>query len=308
MTIPEGAPPVTENIIFTATSPSNGASDSLTNAVAVNEIVDLSLAADTNVQAAPGGVAVIPHTLTNLGNSTVTAGAFELGLVESFADQGLAAALFYDADDDGVLGPNDPLIANLSDITGPDGVAGLSPAETARVFVRVQVPATSGLGIVAAGDLAVSDALTTENGAAADSNTSNNAVLDSVAIISGDLTLVKEQALDLTCDGALDSTFTRGRQLADPGQCIVYRLQADNTGTSIATDVILRDVTPAFTTLETCAGACTPGLTLDGAGAGVASAPANGVSGQIATAVPGSGLTLNPGSRAELIFTVQIDE
>ncbi len=308
VTIPEGAPPVTENIIFTATSPSNGASDSLTNAVAVNEIVDLSLAADTNVQAAPGGVAVIPHTLTNLGNSTVTAGAFELGLVESFADQGLAAALFYDADDDGVLGPNDPLIANLSDITGPDGVAGLSPAETARVFVRVQVPATSGLGIVAAGDLAVSDALTTENGAAADSNTSNNAVLDSVAIISGDLTLVKEQALDLTCDGALDSTFTRGRQLADPGQCIVYRLQADNTGTSIATDVILRDVTPAFTTLETCAGACTPGLTLDGAGAGVASAPANGVSGQIATAVPGSGLTLNPGSRAELIFTVQIDE
>ena len=308
VTIPEGAPPATDNIVFTATSPSNGATDSLTNAVTVNEVVDISLVADTNVQAAPGGVAVIPHTLTNLGNSTVTAGAFDLGLTDSFADQGLAVALFYDADDDGLLGPNDPLITNLSGIIGPDGVAGLSPEETARVFIRVQVPSTSGLGIVAAGDLTVNDALTTENGATTDSDTTNNSVLDSVAIVSGDLTLVKDQALDLTCNGTLDSAFTRGRQQADPGQCIVYRLQADNTGTSAASDVILRDFTPAFTTLETCAGACDPSLTLDGGAATVGSAPADEANGQIATAIPGSGLTLNPGSRAELTFTVQIDE
>ena len=308
VTIPDDAPPATDNIVFTATSPSNGATDSLTNAVTVNEVVDISLVADTAVQAAPGGVAVIPHTLTNLGNSTVTAGAFDLGLTDSFAAQGLAAALFYDADDDGVLGPNDPLITNLSGITGPDGVAGLSPEETARVFIRVQVPATSGLGIVAAGDLAVNDALTTENGAATDSDTTNNSVLDTIAIVSGDLTLVKEQALDLTCDGTPDSVFTRGRQLADPGQCIVYRLQADNTGTSVASDVILRDATPAFTTLETCAGVCDPNLTLDGAAATVGSAPVDEANGQIATATAGSGLTLNPGSRAELTFTVQIDE
>lgn len=308
LTVPEGTPPGAEEILFTATSPSNGASDAVLNAVDVNEIVDVSLEADVDVQAAPGGVAIMPHTLTNLGNSTVTGGALVLGGVDSFADQGLAVALFYDANDDGVFDASDPLISDLSDIVGPDGVAGLSPEETARVFVRVQVPSTSGLGLVESGDLALSADLTTENGAFTDVDTSNNSVLDTIAIISGDLTLVKEQALDLSCDGTLDSVFTRGRQLADPGQCIVYRLEADNTGTSVASDVILRDTTPSFTTLETCAGSCQPSLSIDGAGGVVGASPSDETSGLIASATPGNGFILNPGSRAELTFTVQIDE
>ena len=308
VTIPEGAPPATEDILFTVTSPSNGVSDSILNGVTVNEIVDIAIAANSDVQAAPGGVAVIPHTITNLGNSTVTAGALELGGVDSFADQGLAATLFYDANNDGVFDASDPLISDLADIVGPDGVAGLSPNEAARVFVRVQVPATSGLGLVETGDLAVNSALTTEFGAATDADLSNNSVLDSVAIVSGDLTLIKEQALDLTCDGTSDSTFTRARQLADPGQCIIYRLQADNTGTSAATDVILRDAVPSFTTLETCTGSCEPALTVDGAAGTVGQSPGDETTGTLATAAPGSGFTLNPGSRAILTFTVQIDE
>jgi len=308
VTIPEGAPPATEGILFTATSPSNGASDSVLNAVTVNEIIDLALEADADVQAAPGGVSIIPHTITNLGNSIVTAGALELGLVDAFSEQGLTAALFYDSDDDGQFGSSDTLISNLSDITGPDGVAGLSPDETARVFIRVQVPATSGLGLVETGDLAINAAITTENGVGVDADMTNNSVLDSIAIISGDVTLIKEQALDLTCDGTLDSTFTRGRQLADPGQCIVYRLEADNTGTNNASDVVLRDTTPAFTTFETCDGDCAPSLLIDGTPGTVGVVPANNTGGLLATATPGSGFTLAPGSRAELTFTVQLDE
>lgn len=308
VTIPENAPPATEDILFTATSPSNGASDAVLNAVTVNEIVDVSLEADTDVQAAPGGVAVIPHTVSNLGNSIVSGGALTIGALDSFADQGLSAALFYDVNEDGVLDSGDPLISDLSDITGSDGVAGLSPAETARLFIRVQVPATIGLGLVETGDLTLSSDIVTENGAFTDIDVENNSVLDSVAIISGDVTLVKEQALDLTCDGGVDSNFTRGNQQADPGQCIVYRLEADNTGTSVANDVILRDITPAFTTLETCGGLCAPSLTIDGSLASVGLAPANGSSGTLASAVPGSGFILSPGSRAELTFTVQIDE
>jgi len=308
VTIPEGAPPATEDILFTATSPSNGASDSILNAVTVNEIVDVSIAADTAVQTAPGGTAIISHTVTNLGNSTVTGGAFELGLVDTFADQGLAAALFYDADDDGLFSATDPLISDLSEITGLDGNAGLSPEETARVFIRVQAPATSGLGLVETGDLAINTAITTENGAGVDADASNNSVLDSVAIVSGDLTIVKEQALDLTCDGTVDTPFTRGGQSADPGACIVYRLETDNTGTDVASDVILRDTTPSFTTFETCAGACMPSLVVDGGSETVGTLPGDGASGLIATANPGSGFTLDPGSRAELTFTVQIDE
>lgn len=308
LTIPDGTPPVTEGVIFTATSPSNGASDSVLNAVEVNEIVDISIATDTDVQAAPGGVAVIPHTITNLGNSLVTGGALSVGGVDSFAEQGLSATLFYDADDDGVLGPNDPLITDISEIVGLDGVAGLSPDETARVFLRVQVPSTSGLGLVETGDVTIGADITTPSGTLSDTDISNNSVLDSVAIISGDITLVKEQALDFACDGALDSVFTRGRQFADPGQCVVYRLQADNTGTTVANDVILRDTIPAFTSLETCTGACAPDFVLDGTAGTVASVPADEATGVIATAAPGSGFTLTPGSRAELTFTVQLDE
>ena len=308
VTVPEGTPPGEEPLLFTATSPSNGASDAVLNAVSVNEIVDLSLAANTDVQAAPGGVAVIAHTITNLGNSTVTGGALDLGGSDPFSDQGLAAALFYDANDNGELDATDPLISDLDAIIGVDGVPGLAPGEDARVFVRVQVPATSGLGLVETGDLAIADDVSTENGAATDSELSNNAVLDSVAIISGDITLVKEQSLDAACDGTADSGFTRSRQQADPGQCIVYLLQADNTGTNDATDLILRDIVPAFTTFETCGGACEPNLNIDGSAGTVASFPNDEDSGSIATALPGAGFTLSPGSRAELTFTVQIDE
>lgn len=303
VTIPEGAPPATEEFLFTATSPSNGASDSILNAVTVNEVVDLSIAANSDVQAAPGGVAIIAHTITNLGNSTVTAAALSLGGVDSFADQGLTATLFYDADDNGTFDATDPLISNISDIA-----SGLAAGEAARVFIRVQVPATSGLGLLETGDLAIGGAINTSIGTATDADLSNNSVQDSVAIISGDITLVKEQALDLTCNGETDSAFTRARQNADPGQCIVYRLQADNTGTSLATDVVLRDTVPDFSTFETCTGDCAPTLDVDGAQAAVAQSPQDGSSGVVATSSAGSGFTMNPGARAVLTFTVQIDE
>ncbi len=312
VTVPEGASAEEIDLLFTATSPSNGASDAVLNAVSVNEIVDLSLAEDTDVQAAPGGVALISHTITNLGNSTVVGGALTLGGVDPFTDQGLAATLFYDANNNGELDPSDPLISDLSTISGSDGLPGLAPGEDARVIIRVQVPATSGLGLVETGDLAIGADILTEFSADAtdtfvDSDLTNNAVLDSVAIISGDVTLVKEQSLDIDCDGTV-GTFTRSRQEADPGQCIVYRLQADNTGTNDAIDLILRDTVPAFTTFETCGGSCVPNFVVDGAAGAVASVPNDGDGGAIATALPGAGLTLSPGSRAELTFTVQIDE
>lgn len=312
VTIPEGAPPATENILFTATSPSNGASDAILNAVTVNEIFDIAIEANTDVQAAPGGVAVIAHTLINQGNSLVTAADLTIGAQDPFTDQGLVATLFYDADDDGLLGATDPIISNISGIIGTDGLAGLSPDETARIFIRVQVPATSGLGLVETGDLTVGTAITTGSGIFRDTDLTNNSVLDSVAIISGDITIFKEQALDFTCDGSADTAFTRGRQLADPGQCIVYRLRADNTGTSVAQNVILRDTTPPFTTLELCTGACVPRFIANGASIGIGPeggiAPADEARGLIATDIPGAGLLMAPGSRVELYFTVQIDE
>ena len=309
VTIPAGSTPGDQDIYFEIDSPVNGASDTILNAVTVNEIVDLQIEADTTVQAAPGGVAVIAHTITNLGNSDVTAGALTLGGVDPFTDQGMTAALFYDANGDGVLDAGDPVITDISDITGPGG-AGLQPGETARVFVRAQVPATASFGLVETGDLAIAGTVTTASGAVADSDTSNNSVLDTISIISGDVTVTKEQAVDTDCDGTADTAFAPTGQNADPGQCLSYRLTADNTGTSDATNVIFNDTTPAYTSLETCAAnACAPTLTIDGVAQGSAGvAPADEATGLVSTtAVPGTGFTLVPGSRAVLTFTVEID-
>ena len=304
-----GADAVGTGIYFRADSPVNGASDTKLDAVAVEEVVDISVEADTVAQAAPGGVAIIPHTITNLGNSTVTGGAISLGGTDPFTGQGISAAVFYDANDDGVLDASDPLITDLSQIVGTDTVAGLSPGEQARVFVRAQVPSTVSYGIQETGDLTVSDSLTTANGAATDEDTGNNEVLDTITIISGDMVITKEQAVDADCDGTPEGSYSLNALSADPGNCIAYRLIADNTGTSNANDVVINDTVPGFTTLEHCpADACAPALTIDGAAGTVDIAPADGGTGSVASSAQNAGFSLSPGSRAVLTFSVQIDE
>ena len=179
-----------------------------------------------------------------------------MGDSDPFSGQGITAAAFYDANDDGVLDANDPLITDLSQIVGSDSVAGLSPGEQARVFVRAQVPSTASYGIQETGDLTLSDSLTTENGAATDEDTANNTVLDTITIISGDMVITKEQAVDADCDGTPEGSYSLNALSADPGNCIAYRLIADNTGTEEATNVVINDTVPGFTTLETLPGRC----------------------------------------------------
>lgn len=306
VTIPEDAPYTPtpgEEIYLGVDSPVNGLSDASLNAITVNEIVDLEIAADTSVQAAPGGVAVIPHTITNLGNSTVTAGALNLGPTDPFTDSGMTAALFYDADGNGQLDATDPVISDISEIPG-----GIPADGTATVFVRTQVPATTSSGVVETGDLVVDSNLTTATGSHTDQDTSNNGVFDTISIYSGDLTLTKEVAIDPECDGETNPTFTPVNTDVDPGQCIIYQITADNTGTDDATDIIINDSTPIYTTYEECAGACQAMLQIGaGAPAQIALTPGDGNTGQLSTSTSTTGFTLAPGDRAVMTFTVEVD-
>jgi trimeric autotransporter adhesin len=295
-------------IYFRADSPVNGASDSKLDAVTIEEVVDVAIEADTVAQAAPGGVAIVPHTITNLGNSTLTAGGLSVGGSDPFTGQGISAAVFYDANDDGVLDAGDPLITDISQITGTDATPGLSQGEQARVFVRAQVPSTASFGIQETGDLTLATSLTTENGAATDEDTANNTVFDTITIISGDMVITKEQAVDADCDGTPEGSYSLNALSADPGACIAYRLIADNTGTEEATNVVINDTVPGFTTLETCtADACAPALTIDGAPGSVDIAPPDEGTGSVASSAQNAGFSLSPGSRAVLTFSVEID-
>ncbi len=297
-----GAP---TGIYFRAVSPVNGALDSLLNGVFVNEVVNLEIKADTSVQAAPGGVVVIPHTIRNLGNSTVTAGALSLGVTDPFTGNGLTAALYHDVNNDGVLDGGDTVITDISAIPG-----GLAAGGTARLFVRAQVPGSATFGLVETGDVTVSTSLTTSNGAATDSVADNNRVIDTVSVISGDVTMVKESAIDAACAGPNAGTvFSANPGAADPGDCIIYRITVDNTGTDNATGVVMNDIVPDWTTVETCGGACTATLVIAGAAPTLpAILPGDEASGLVASSAAGAGFTLLPGARARMTFTVQIDE
>ncbi len=311
VTVPESAAANLSGVglYFRADSPVNGALDTKLDAVIVSEVVDVEIEANQVVQAAPGGTALIPHIITNLGNSTVTAGALNLGGNDPFTGQGMSATLYYDANDDGVLDASDPQISDLATIVGPDAVTGLSPGEQARVFIRVQVPSSATFGIQETGDLTVATALTTDLGAKTDANPANNRVDDTVVIISGDVVITKEQAIDADCDGAPETAFGQGSLDADPGMCIAYRLTADNTGTTEATNVVINDTVPGYTTLETCpADACAPALTIDGAASTAPLAPTDEGTGSVASSAQNAGFSLAPGSRAVLTFSVQVDE
>ncbi len=296
-----------ESLYFRATSPINGATDTKLDGVEVNEIVDLSIFSDTVAQAAPGGTVVIPHTITNLGNSEVTDAAIDVGTGDSF-DQGLTAAIFWDANDDGVLDAGDPVVTNISDL------GGLQAGESARVFLRSQVPDSVSLGLVETGDIDVgaSGIDTVFTAGATDADTANNEVVDTISIISGDVTVVKETAVvaaDPSGNCTAGTAFTVAQTNADPGDCITYRITVDNTGTTDATDVVINDITPDWTSIETCGGACDASFTVDGGAPQTPAVfPGDEASGLVASSTAGSGFTLPPGARAMMTFTVQIDE
>ena len=314
ITLPEDAAPVDDpgtNIFFRAESPLNGASDTVQNAVIVEEVIDLAIESDQQMQAAPGGVVAIPHSITNLGNVTITGGAVAIGGTDPFG-AGLTSDLYYDANGDGVLDPTDPLISDISSIPG-----GIAPGESVQIFARVQTPAGSTFGLSEVGDVTLSASLTSADGGVTDSDTTNNTVLDTVTIISGDVVVEKMAGVDTDCNGTPEaaSDFSIAPLNADPGHCIVYQITADNTGSSIAENVILNDATPSYTSIEICdddadtSNECVATLDVDGNVSTPGTLPGDEATGSISsTATPGTGFTLNPGSRAVLTFTVQIDE
>ncbi len=276
------APPLTELVEVALVSPVSGQGDSIVNAVTVNEIIDVSIVASQSAQAAPGGVVDILHTVTNGGNVDITEGAIlQSGLTE------FSGTIYWDQNGDGVLDSADLVIDNFDDI------GGLAAGDTATLIYRVQVAATPGMSEI--GTLTLADSL---NGATkTDADTANNAVSDQIVIVSGDVTLIKTQAIDPGCTGATGA-FTKERQNVEPGQCIRYRVVADNTGTAPVTDVVIKDLIPAYTALETCGSACD---------AAVEPAATSAVS----TANPGriesTHGALDPGSSASLEFTVKVD-
>ena len=291
VTPPAGSAPGTTPVQVAIVSPTSGQGDTITNVVEVNQIVDVSLTTDQSIQIASGGIADIPHVLTNEGNVAIIAGAIlPTGDFDTFT-----GTLFWDVNNDGVVDPGDVVIDNIGDITG-----GLAPGATVSLLHRVQVPSNGAIGLSEAETLTVATSL--NGGALTDGDTSDNAVTDTVTVVSGDLTLVKMQAVDPACNGTLAAAFSAQDVQAEPGQCIRYKITADNTGTQDADVVTIKDTIPGFTSLFSCGGSCDVAMTP--AGSTVTPGLSDGYTG----ALESSHGTLLPGAPATLEFTVKIDE
>lgn len=283
------AAPVTTPFETAIISAVSGQGDSVVNAVSVNEIIDLSIVEGQTVQAAEGGVVDIRHSITNEGNVDITEGAILQSGLNNFS-----GAIYWDQNGDGALDASDPVIDNFDDLVGNIGgmSAGLAAGDTISLIYRVQAGSTPGVSEVAT--LSVADSL--NNATKSDGDTSDNALEDRIVVVSGDMTLVKTQAIDPNCDGNTGA-FTRDRQDVEPGQCIRYRVVATNTGTVPVQNVTIKDAVPAYTALENCKGACAATAQPAGSAIDTASNPQ----------VQSTHGTVNPGSFGTMEFTVMVD-
>jgi trimeric autotransporter adhesin len=291
-----------QNLYFRVQSPTSGAVDRKTDAVIVSTVRAVNLTTVNSGQVFPGGSVVYTHQLTNNGNVTEgdVAGQVVLSNLMSGATSGWAAIVYWDKNNDGILDANDPIVTDASQLVGGTGgastAAGLNPGESARLFVKIIAPNSATTGAV---NTATITATVTGliNGVAAPAASTTT---DTTTVIAGQVRLVKEQALDATCDGTPDGAFSQGNITtgAIPGACIRYRITAINDGTANVSSLVISDSTPANTVYNTGGGTAAAATTV-----GTITAPANGTSGTVQATIT----TLAPNQQAIVTFGVRIN-
>ena len=282
-------------LYFRAQSSASGAVDALHDRVTISAVRSLVFAPNQVGQAAPGGATSYTHTLTNAGNTVEGDGVIStITFGSANSRPGYTSTQYYDANNNGVLDASDPQIpaGGIQTLAGLAG--GLAPGQSITIFDKVFAPAGAAPGDINATTVTV----TTANGTGSGSAPAVAALSDTTNIVLGNLTLVKEQALDANCTGAaggyVQTNITTG---AVPNACIRYRITVTNVGSVNALSVVVSDATPLFTLYDTGGGAAPAATTL-----GTITAPAPGGTGSVMATVG----TLTPGSSAAVTFGVRI--
>lgn len=297
VTIPAGQAPGTTDIYFRGLSPTTSAGDRIHDAVVVNAVRSLTLTPNNSGQITPGGTVVFSHTLTNTGNVVEGDGSGSLTAL-TFANSlaGWTAVVYFDANGNGVIDASENPVTDLSFVS--NSAAGLAPAESVRLLVKVTAPSSA----VAGGNNSTTLTATTTNGSFTTTAPAVTSVTDSATVVASDLQITKEQGLDANSDGTPDS----GYAVADissgalPGKIIRYRITVKNNGTAPCTSVTVSDSTPAFTAYTTTGAVAA----VTGGSAPSVTAPADGATGALTFNVG----TLTPGEQAVITFGVKINQ
>lgn len=294
VTVPAGQAPGDTDLYFRILSPTTSTGDIIEDRVTVNTVRDLSLTPNNSGQTYPGGSVVYEHTLKNNGNvleGNSTGSTVTLTLADTLA--GWTSITYYDTNNNGTLDAADTVVTNLNFSSG--GTNGLSPGESVRLFTKVFAPP-------GAPNLAINSTTltaTTTNGTYTTTVPGTVTVTDTTSVVTGDLTLVKEQVLDTNCDGTetsySQSQITTG---AAPGACVKYRITVKNVGSQTATNIKVYDTTPAFTTYLS-----TPAAAATGGSVNTVTAPASASAGNFEFNIG----DLASGATATATFTVKIN-
>lgn len=262
-------------LYFRALSPTSNAVDILHDAVIVNAVRSLSITPVGTGQTYPGGSYVYTHALTNNGNVVEGGSASTISTALTNSGSGWTSTLYYDSNNNGVLDAGDALVGSTLSLG-----SGLAKGASITLFNKVIAPSGAVAGTVNTTIITVNTANVTYTTTAPAAATTT----DSTTVIAGNLSLVKEQALDANCDGIPDAAYSQANLNAGPGQCVMYRITVTNVGAADASNVVVSDATPAYTTVNTAAVTSS----------GVVSGPAVGASGTI-TARIGTGATATVG-------------
>ena len=291
VTPPAGTPADTSNgIKVEIKSPATGTMDDITFNVKVEEQRQLTFTPDRQGQVAPGGTIVYSHVLTNTGNVLEAATKYPLDINWSSTLAGVNTSVYVDINNNGMIDAGElvtgtdatersaSLATLLADIKGLNG-AGLSQNEAINIFVKVEAPATATAG---ESDTTIVTFKPTGNKKPADV-----LITDRTVINLGQVRLTKSQAVS-TC-GTAPTTYVTTNLPAKPGECVYYKIDAINDGNANATNVVISDMVPSYTTIHPDSVKPNPGASESG--------------GKVSYTVS----TLAPATTATLEFAVKVD-
>ncbi len=304
-------------IFFEVTSSATGASDVMMKAVDVDTVHAVTLTPSGSEQVEVGGTVNFPHTLANNGNADAE---IELSAANSLS--GWSNTVSIDTDGNGATDTEiGNLVAGTITVLQPDGttvsivvtLVGGNPVLTVPPGAAIPLGAT----VFAPSSAAVDDVDTLTITAINSASGITTTVQDQSQIVEGNVRLTKMVAVDNECDGIENTIFQETQSVqVEPGQCLIWRVVAENQGTADAYKVVVTDPIPPFTTYEAgslqyCVNTgCTVATVTDTAGDDAGEEVAGTVTFYIGTgSVPGTqtGGTLVPGDQATVRFVVKVD-
>jgi uncharacterized repeat protein (TIGR01451 family) len=314
-------------VAFTATkSTDTTVSDTITDAVKVVQPVvpGMELGPLTSNNTTPNnGTTVQPETLTNTGTTACGQGAgFHVSVALDSAAQaaGWTAAVYFDANKNGLIDSSDVLIDTSVANTAPNlttaiaaGLVPLNPAPGNTLglplLVKTFAPSSATIGSTATATMTVTDL----NTVAAQTCPPATATI-STKVTNGQLTVMKTQVLSagtgtspaITCNGNVTTGFDVVALSAKPGDCIVYKVVATNTGNAPVTSVTLNDAVPAFTVYNTTT--TTPQPASQCSATGATGTPAFASAGTPVATVSCGSVTLDPLGTMTMYYAVQVQQ